>query len=43
MALVNGRSIRNALKIFMKEHGREPTIEEFVMLVSGNTTKKVKE
>lgn len=37
MSMVNARSIKNMLKHFYKDHGREPTMEEFRELLSGRS------
>jgi hypothetical protein len=40
MAMVNGRAIKNAIKVFFKENGRDPSLEEFRNMVTGKATKK---
>ena len=35
MAAVNVRAIKNALKVFYKENGRDPDLNEFRKLVTG--------
>jgi hypothetical protein len=42
MACINAKSIRNAMKTFFKENGRDPSLEEFRDMVTGKTTKKKK-
>jgi hypothetical protein len=39
MGMENARSLKNAIKTFFKDHGREPTMEEFRKMVSGETGK----
>jgi hypothetical protein len=39
MAMCNARSLKNALKTFFKENGREPNLEEFRKLVTGHSGK----
>jgi hypothetical protein len=43
MGMKNAKSLKRALETFRRQHGREPSIEEFRMLVSGKITKKQKE
>ena len=40
MAMINAKTIRNALKTFAKENGREPNFEEFKKVVTGKSDKK---
>jgi hypothetical protein len=40
MAMCNARSLKNALKTFFKENGREPDLKEFRKLVTGQSGKK---
>ena len=40
MACVNSKSIKNALKTFVKENGRDPSMEEFKKLITGRSGKK---
>jgi hypothetical protein len=40
MAMVNSKSIRNAIKQFVKDNGKEPTVKEAKDMISGNNKKK---
>lgn len=43
MACVNSKSIKNAIKTFFKENARDPELNEFRKLVSGNSERKKKQ
>ena len=40
MGMINARSLKNAMKQFVKDNGREPTFEEMRDLLSGRNGKK---
>lgn len=39
MAAINAKTLKNALKTFFKENGREPDLKEFRKLVTGESAK----
>jgi hypothetical protein len=40
MAMTNAKAIRNTIRIFVKENGREPTFEESRELLAGRSLSK---
>lgn len=40
MAMENSKSLRNAIKQFIRDNGREPTVKEARDMISGRNRKK---
>ena len=40
MAMINAKSLKNTIRIFVKENGREPTFEEVRDLMKGRKPSK---
>ena len=42
MALINGKALKTTIKIFFKEHGRDPDFNEIRNLMLGRNAKEKK-
>jgi len=43
MAMINDKSVKTTIRIFIKDYGREPTFEEFRELLAGRSISKKNE